>query len=85
LAPYRTIHRRADAHFEQIEVTSLDQDLAEAHLPEPDLIKVDAEGYELAVPGGAKRLLEARHTALYLEMITPDNCESASEGHLYCC
>jgi hypothetical protein len=51
LAPYRTIHRRADAHFEQIEVTSLDQDLAEAHLPEPDLIKVEAEGYELAVPG----------------------------------
>jgi FkbM family methyltransferase len=115
-----TIGRRDDAHFEQIEVTTLDQDLAEAHLPEPDLIKVDVEGYELAVLEGAKRLLEAKHPALYLEMhgetmsekranvkaivthlnavgyedilhvesgfkITQDNCERASEGHLYCC
>ncbi len=69
---YGTIRRRADANFEQIEVTSLDQDLAEAHLPESDLIKVDGEGYELAVLEGAKRLLEAKHPALYWKcMVKP--------------
>jgi len=63
-----TIGRRADALHEEIQVTTLDQDLAEAHLPVPDLIKVDVEGYELAVLQGAPHLLETRHPALYLEM-----------------
>jgi FkbM family methyltransferase len=115
-----TIGRQADARFEQIEVTTLDEDLAAAHLPQPDLVKIDVEGYELAVLQGAKGLLESKHPALYLEMhgetmsekranvkaivahlyaqgykdvlhvesglkITQENCEHASEGHLYCC
>jgi FkbM family methyltransferase len=63
-----TIGRRADALHEEIQVTTLDHDLAEAHLPVPDLIKVDVEGYELAVLQGARRLLETKHPALYLEM-----------------
>jgi FkbM family methyltransferase len=114
-----TIRRLAGAHTEQIEITTLDEDLAAAHLPEPDLIKIDVEGYELAVLQGAKHLLESKHPALYLEMhgetmsekranvkalvthlkshgyqdilhvesrlkITQENCERASEGHLYC-
>jgi FkbM family methyltransferase len=64
----RAIGRRADARQEEIQVTTLDQDLAEAHLPEPDFIKVDVEGYELPVLEGARRLLEAKHPALYLEI-----------------
>jgi len=113
-----TIGGRADARYEEVQVTTLDQDLAEAHLPQPNLIKVDVEGYELAVLQGASCLLETKHPALYLEMhgetmnekranvrtvvaylnkigyedilhiesgqkITRENCERASQGHLY--
>jgi len=113
-----TIGRRANVRREGVEVTTLDRDLAEAHLPEPDLIKVDVEGYELPVLQGARHLLETKHPALYLEMhgetmnekranvraivaflnaagyddvlhvesgekITQQNCERASQGHLY--
>ena len=63
-----TIGGRASAHREEIHVTTLDEDLAEAHLPEPDLIKVDVEGYELPVLQGARHILERRHPVLYLEM-----------------
>jgi len=60
--------RKVEAQYESIQVTTLDQDLAEAQLPEPDLIKVDVEGYELPVLQGARHLLERKHPALYLEM-----------------
>jgi FkbM family methyltransferase len=64
----KAISRRADARNEEIQVTTLDQDFAEARLPAPDLIKVDVEGYELPFLNGASGLLEAKHPALYMEM-----------------
>lgn len=63
-----TINRRIDARHEEIQVRTLDQELVEAHLPEPDFIKVDVEGYELPFLHGARRLLAAKHPAIYLEM-----------------
>jgi len=57
-----------NARREEIRITTLDQDMIDAGLPEPNLIKVDVEGYELPVLQGARQLLERLHPALYLEM-----------------
>jgi FkbM family methyltransferase len=64
----RTIGAQKSARREEIQITTLDQDLADALLPRPDLIKLDVEGYELPVLQGARSLLETVHPALYLEM-----------------
>lgn len=63
-----TIGSQKFAHRQEVRITTLDQDLIDARLPAPDLIKVDVEGYELPVLKGGRRLLEALHPALYLEM-----------------
>lgn len=63
-----TIGREVGARNAEIQVTTLDQDFSEAHLPEPDLIKVDVEGLELQVLQGARHLLQTRHPELYLEI-----------------
>jgi FkbM family methyltransferase len=48
-------------------VVRLDEDIRDAGLPAPDLIKIDVEGMELAVLQGAGGVLNA-HPALYIEM-----------------
>jgi FkbM family methyltransferase len=63
-----TINRQRNAKHAEIRITTLERDRAEEHLPEPDLIKVDVEGLELAVLKGADCLLKTKHPALYLEM-----------------
>lgn len=56
------------AHRQLIQITTLDLDIKRGQFPIPDLLKVDVEGFELAVlQGGAKTLL--RHQPkLFLEM-----------------
>jgi len=63
-----TIDRRADSRHEEIQVKTLDQELAETNLPQPDFMKVDVEGYELPVLRGSRQILAMRHPAIYLEM-----------------
>ena len=53
---------------QQVEVTTLDRDIARFALPAPDLIKIDIEGWELEALKGARETLAARHPALFLEM-----------------
>lgn len=64
----RSIESQRSALHEEVEVKTLDEDIAEARLPTPDFIKVDVEGYELQVLQGARQLLTTKGPSLYLEM-----------------
>jgi FkbM family methyltransferase len=68
----KTIAQRKRSHTtvvgEQIQITTLDQDIAQAGLPPPEFVKIDVEGLELAVLKGGARTLAAYHPALFLEM-----------------
>jgi FkbM family methyltransferase len=59
---------RRSALHQEVHITTMDQDILEATLPSPDLIKIDVEGHELAVLQGARTLLGASRPALFLEM-----------------
>jgi FkbM family methyltransferase len=56
------------AQHRKVAVTTLDLELREAGLPVPDLIKIDVEGFELAVLKGAREIIERYHPVLYIEM-----------------
>ncbi len=51
-----------------VQITTLDEDIAAASLPAPDLIKIDIEGWELEALKGARATLDAHHPRLFLEM-----------------
>ena len=53
---------------QQIQITTLDQDIEDAGLPPPDFIKIDIEGWELEALRGSRRTLAAYRPALFLEM-----------------
>jgi FkbM family methyltransferase len=53
---------------QDIEITTLDHDIAASALPVPDLIKIDIEGWELEALQGARETLAKYHPALFLEM-----------------
>lgn len=51
-----------------VPVVTLDNDIASARLPKPDLIKIDIEGMELPALRGMTRTLRQHHPELYMEM-----------------
>jgi FkbM family methyltransferase len=53
---------------QEIQITTLDQDIEDAGLPAPDFIKIDIEGWELEALRGARDTLSAHKPALFLEM-----------------
>jgi len=57
-----------DAKAEDIQITTLDDDMQQEQLPGPDFIKVDVEGWELEVLKGARMTLETASPELFLEM-----------------
>jgi FkbM family methyltransferase len=64
-----TLSPNATAEFtQQVEITTIDQDIAARSLPAPDLIKIDIEGWELEALQGARATLDAHRPALFLEM-----------------
>ena len=62
------VNSNARLLFEQVSITTLDDDIREISLPAPDFVKIDVEGEELAVLVGARSTLLARHPLLFLEM-----------------
>jgi FkbM family methyltransferase len=57
-----------DARSIEIEVDSLDAEVAESGLPQPDLIKIDVEGLEMDVLRGMKETLSTRRPNLFIEV-----------------
>ena len=53
---------------ERIQITTIDQEVAEAALPAPNLVKIDIEGLELDALKGAAKTLSTYRPALFLEM-----------------
>lgn len=62
----------APRFVEQIDVTTLDSFCAGASLSAIDLLKIDVEGFELAVLRGAKDLLKQRQVGVVVFEICPD-------------
>jgi FkbM family methyltransferase len=56
----------------QVDVTTLDSFCAKAEITNIDLLKIDVEGYELAVLHGARKLLEQRRVGIVVFEICPD-------------
>jgi FkbM family methyltransferase len=50
-----------------VRTISLDQEIDSGALPEPDYIKIDAEGAELKILKGAQKMLSRRHPILSVE------------------
>jgi FkbM family methyltransferase len=53
---------------QQIQITTLDQDIRDAGLPPPDFLKIDIEGWEIEALRGGSEILHSYHPALFLEM-----------------
>jgi len=67
LAPTVTSESRP-REAEQVQVTTLDDEIARNSLPDPDFIKIDVEGFELQVAKGAHATLRRCRPDLFLEM-----------------
>jgi FkbM family methyltransferase len=71
----------------EVPVTSLDREIADSALPEPDLVKIDVEGLELDVLDGMRGTIARHKPRLFVETAQPvDESTSARamRGHLYC-
>ncbi|SRR5579884_404591 len=62
------LHSSGPVESEQVQMTTLDDDIRENSLPAPDFIKIDVEGEELAVLLGARETLRAHKPRLFIEI-----------------
>jgi FkbM family methyltransferase len=62
------ILQEKDSRTIEIEVDSLDSELAASGLPQPDLVKIDVEGLEMDVLRGMNETLSKRRPNLFIEV-----------------
>lgn len=60
---------------EEVDMVALDKDPALAQLERLDLLKIDAEGHELAVLKGARKLIKQFQPAVFVEPGSRDNID----------
>lgn len=64
----KLVQARMGTVAEEIPIVTLDEEITAAHLPPPDFIKIDTEGWEIEVLRGARSTLEQHRPSLFLEM-----------------
>ncbi|MDU8924257.1 FkbM family methyltransferase [Pasteurellaceae bacterium LIM206] len=61
-------HFTGDVHLENLEVVRLDDHIEINRLPHLKLLKIDAEGFDLQVLNGAKKLIEKHQPVIFIEV-----------------
>lgn len=70
----------------RVKTISLDRFIESGFAPNPDYIKIDAEGAEFLVLSGAKRILQKNHPTIFLSTHNKDvrfQCEKLLKGYGY--
>lgn len=67
---HRVEDATADGKFEEVQVTTLDDFCAEKNISRIDVLKIDAEGFDLEVLRGAERLLSGKQVCFVFAEVT---------------
>ncbi len=65
----RILNAAHELPFEWIEISTLDLEMEKFSAPKIDLIKIDAEGFELNVLKGARNTIERDHPIMVIEVV----------------
>ena len=65
--------QQRDTEVYQIEVDTMDNQIASSNLPKPDFVKIDVEGVEMEVLQGMSQVIRDYKPAMLIEMHSTNN------------
>lgn len=71
----------SDADVIYVRVSTLDDFIKTFHLPEPDFVKIDVEGFEMHVLRGMQQILTAKHPTLMIELHRPEGSDESAPDY----